>query len=45
MQTVPSLELAVLGRTTEAVVIGASAGGVNALMQVLPALPRVIAYR
>jgi len=40
MQTVPSLELAVLGRTTEAVVIGASAGGVNALMQVLPALPR-----
>jgi len=40
MQTVPSLEQAVLGRTTEAVVIGASAGGVNALMQVLPALPR-----
>jgi two-component system, chemotaxis family, protein-glutamate methylesterase/glutaminase len=40
MQTVPSLELAVQGRTTEAVVIGASAGGVNALMQVLPALPR-----
>lgn len=40
MQTDPSLELAVQGRTTEAVVIGASAGGVNALMQVLPALPR-----
>lgn len=40
METDPSLELAVHGRTTEAVVIGASAGGVNALMQVLPALPR-----
>lgn len=40
MQTDPSLELAVQGRTTEAVIIGASAGGVNALMQVLPALPR-----
>ncbi|SFF63780.1 CheB methylesterase [Duganella sp. CF458] len=40
MPTDPSLELAIQGRTTEAVVIGASAGGVNALMQVLPALPR-----
>lgn len=40
METDPSLELAVQGRTTEAVVIGASAGGVNALMQLLPALPR-----
>ncbi|KQV42908.1 MULTISPECIES: chemotaxis protein CheB [unclassified Duganella] len=40
MQTDPSLELAVQGRTTEAVVIGASAGGVNALLQMLPALPR-----
>ncbi|KQZ34184.1 chemotaxis protein CheB [Duganella sp. Root1480D1] len=40
MQTDPSLEMAVQGRTTEAVVIGASAGGVNALLQVLPALPR-----
>lgn len=38
-----SLELAVRGRTTEAVVIGASAGGVSALMQLLPSLPR--AYR
>ena len=40
MQSAPSLEMAVQGRTTEAVVIGASAGGVNALMQLLPALPR-----
>jgi two-component system, chemotaxis family, protein-glutamate methylesterase/glutaminase len=40
METVPSLEMAVQGRQFEAVVIGASAGGVNALMQVLPALPR-----
>jgi two-component system chemotaxis response regulator CheB len=40
MPTDPSLEMAVRGRTTEAVVIGASAGGVNALLQVLPALPR-----
>jgi two-component system chemotaxis response regulator CheB len=32
--------MAVRGRATEAVVIGASAGGVNALLQVLPALPR-----
>lgn len=39
METTPSLELAVRGRNTEAVVIGASAGGVSALMQVLPALP------
>ena len=43
MQTAPSLEHALRGRTNEAVVIGASAGGVNALLQVLPALPR--AYR
>jgi two-component system chemotaxis response regulator CheB len=40
MPTDPSLEMAIRGRTTEAVVIGASAGGVNALLQVLPALPR-----
>jgi two-component system, chemotaxis family, protein-glutamate methylesterase/glutaminase len=40
METVPSLEVTVQGRHFEAVVIGASAGGVNALMQVLPALPR-----
>jgi two-component system chemotaxis response regulator CheB len=40
MSTDPTLEMAVRGRSTEAVVIGASAGGVNALMQVLPALPR-----
>ena len=40
METVASLEMAVQGRQFEAVVIGASAGGVNALMQVLPALPR-----
>ena len=40
MQTDPSLDMAVRGRTTEAIVIGASAGGVNALIQVLPALPR-----
>ena len=40
MQTDPSLDMALQGRHIEAVVIGASAGGVNALMQVLPALPR-----
>jgi two-component system chemotaxis response regulator CheB len=40
METVPSLEVTVQGRHFEAVVVGASAGGVNALMQVLPALPR-----
>ncbi|WP_426166434.1 chemotaxis protein CheB [Pseudoduganella sp. R-34] len=40
MQTDPALDMAVRGRTTEAIVIGASAGGVNALIQVLPALPR-----
>lgn len=39
MDRQPSLEQAVRGRTTEAVVIGASAGGVNALLQLLPALP------
>ncbi len=39
METDSSLELAVQGRKTEAVVIGASAGGVNALLQVLPVLP------
>lgn len=36
----PSLEMAVHGRATDAVVIGASAGGVGALMEILPALPR-----
>jgi two-component system chemotaxis response regulator CheB len=40
MQADASLELALQGRVAEAVVIGASAGGVNALMQLLPALPR-----
>jgi len=40
MQTGPSLDMALQGRHIEAVVIGASAGGVNALLQVLPALPR-----
>lgn len=35
-----ALEQALRGRTVEAVVIGASAGGVNALLQMLPALPR-----
>jgi len=39
MTTVPSLDMALSSRTTEAVVIGASAGGVSALMQVLPGLP------
>ncbi|XLZ69025.1 chemotaxis protein CheB [Massilia sp. SR12] len=34
-----ALEQAMRGRTMEAVVIGASAGGVNALLQMLPALP------
>ena len=36
----PTFEQALRGRTTAAVVIGASAGGVNALLQMLPALPR-----
>jgi len=40
MRPDPSLDMALQGRQFEAVVIGASAGGVNALMQVLPALPR-----
>ncbi|WP_211232051.1 chemotaxis protein CheB [Pseudoduganella violaceinigra] len=40
MPTDPTLEMAARGRTIDAVVIGASAGGVNALMQMLPALPR-----
>ncbi|MTW13879.1 chemotaxis protein CheB [Pseudoduganella eburnea] len=40
MTIYPSLEMAVAGRKTEAVVIGASAGGVSALLQVLPVLPR-----
>jgi len=40
MDTDPSLNLAVRGRKTEAVVIGASAGGVAALMEMLPVLPR-----
>jgi two-component system chemotaxis response regulator CheB len=40
MHAAPSLELALQGRAAEAVVIGASAGGVSALMQLLPALPR-----
>ena len=38
MEGAPSLETALAGRTIEAVVIGASAGGVNALLQVLPVL-------
>ena len=40
MQADPTFEQALRGRTTAAVVIGASAGGVNALLQMLPALPR-----
>jgi two-component system chemotaxis response regulator CheB len=32
----PSLDMALQGRTIEAVVIGASAGGVNALLEILP---------
>ncbi|WP_374581621.1 chemotaxis protein CheB [Pseudoduganella sp.] len=40
MDSQPSLELAIRGRSIEAVVIGASAGGVNALLQLLPALPQ-----
>lgn len=40
MTIYPSLEMAVAGRKIEAVVIGASAGGVSALLQMLPALPR-----
>jgi len=40
MPTDASIDLALGGRTFEAVVIGASAGGVSALMQILPGLPR-----
>lgn len=40
MDGLPSLDQAVRGRATQAVLIGASAGGVNALLQLLPALPR-----
>jgi len=40
MDADPALNMAVSGRKTEAVVIGASAGGVGALMELLPALPR-----
>lgn len=40
MDSLPSLDKAVRGRTTKAVVIGASAGGVKALLEVLPVLPR-----
>ncbi|GJJ05603.1 chemotaxis protein CheB [Duganella rhizosphaerae] len=35
----PGIRAALAGRTVEAVVIGASAGGVGALLQLLPALP------
>jgi len=39
MDNPPSLELVLRGREPEAVVIGASAGGVNALLRILPGLP------
>ncbi|HEY1149853.1 MAG TPA: chemotaxis protein CheB [Pseudoduganella sp.] len=39
METQPSLEEVLQGRQLEAVIIGASAGGVSALLQILPALP------
>jgi len=39
MDKLPSLELALQGRAVEAVLIGASAGGVSALLHLLPALP------
>jgi two-component system chemotaxis response regulator CheB len=39
MDTQPSLEEVVQGRQLEAVIIGASAGGVSALLQLLPSLP------
>jgi two-component system chemotaxis response regulator CheB len=39
MDNPPSLELALQGRELEAVVIGASAGGVTALLRILPGLP------
>lgn len=35
----PAIRAALAGRTVEAVVIGASAGGVGALLQLLPGLP------
>lgn len=38
MDSQPSLDTALQGRAIEAVVIGASAGGVNALLEILPAL-------
>ncbi|GGX75099.1 chemotaxis protein CheB [Massilia dura] len=39
-----SLALALAGRRISAVVIGASAGGVNALIEILPGLPREFPY-
>lgn len=39
MESTTSIDMALRDRRTEAVVIGASAGGVSALMQVLPVLP------
>jgi two-component system chemotaxis response regulator CheB len=39
-----SLALALAGRRITAVVIGASAGGVNALIDILPGLPREFPY-
>jgi two-component system chemotaxis response regulator CheB len=39
MDKPPSLELVLQGRELEAVVIGASAGGVTALLRILPGLP------
>lgn len=38
------LALALAGRRIEAIVIGASAGGVNALIEILPGLPREFPY-
>jgi len=40
MDAQPSLDTALQGRAIEAVVIGASAGGVNALLEILPALSK-----
>jgi len=40
MEHPPSLEQALKGREVEAVVIGASAGGVSALLHMLPGLPK-----
>ena len=40
----PGLQAALAGRKVDAVVIGASAGGVHALLEILPGLPKACPY-